>query len=301
MDESLEPPAEPAFQPYLSHLPSRAVQTFGLDRGLKFSVANLGVQRWLDRRWAYIASEIGFLAENLVAKGNVVVECGAGYGLRSIALAELLGPSGRLIAFEPECRRHDILTENASINALQNITAEAMVLGSAEGISVLHHDRLGEATVCHDCVDGVTAKTPCSEATSVSFKAPMVTLDVYVQQTHLDPDVLILDATGSEREILRGARTTLGRFPKLWILLDPEASSRDRCSLFELGQILDLSHYDWSVISRKKTPSHPSKPIPMIAGPSYILGVPRPVRYAMSAGRAVGTHPTGTPLESYSR
>jgi FkbM family methyltransferase len=291
---------EAAFQPYISALLSRGFQTLGIDRDLKFLVPGEAMQRWLDRRWSAIISEFAFLAGNVVASEDVVIECASGYGIRSIALAALAGPNGRLIGFESQRRCQEILRENTRINGLPNITAEAMVLGDEEGVAVLHEDHLGQATVCYDCTRG-TPDAQCRRDASGSFEVPMVTLDGYLEQKHIVPDVLVLDAGGNEREILRGAKTLLGRFPKLWIAIDPEAPSRHRCSLAELGQILERSHYDWSVISRTKTPPNPHKPIPMIAGPSYILGVPRPVRYAVSASRAVGTHPTGTPLESYSR
>jgi FkbM family methyltransferase len=295
-----EPSPEAAFQPYISALLSRGFQTLGLDRELKFLVPGEPMQRWLDRRWSSVISEIAFLAENVVVSGDVVIECASGYGIRSTALAALVGPSGRLIGFESQRRCQDIMRENARINGLPNITAEAMVLGADEGVAVLHKDRLGHATVCHVCTRGIS-EAQCRRDTSGSFEAPMVTLDGYLEQKHIIPDVLVLDAGGNEREILRGARTLLGRFPKLWIAIDPEAPSRHRCSLGELGQILELSHYDWSVISRTKTPSNLPKPIPVIAGPSYIFGLPRPVPYATLANRSVGTHPTGSPLESYSQ
>ena len=59
--------------------------------------------------------------ETLVTSGATVVDVGANIGYFTVLSALLAGPTGRVIAFEPEPRNHAVLTDNVARNGLRQV------------------------------------------------------------------------------------------------------------------------------------------------------------------------------------
>jgi len=66
-----------------------------------------------------LLSDSGIL-RHLLKPGDTFVDIGANYGSYSLVAAQLVGPTGRVIAFEPQRRLADSLVRSLSANALQN-------------------------------------------------------------------------------------------------------------------------------------------------------------------------------------
>lgn len=69
----------------------------------------------------YDREEIGFLEANL-RPGDVFVDAGAHIGFYSLMAARVVGPSGRVIAIEPQASTFDRLRWNISANHLPQVT-----------------------------------------------------------------------------------------------------------------------------------------------------------------------------------
>ena len=69
-----------------------------------------------------------------VQLGDVAIDVGAAVGTFSIALSELVGPEGRVIALEPLPQQFEILTCNATRTRHQNITCVQFAAGAASGV-----------------------------------------------------------------------------------------------------------------------------------------------------------------------
>ena len=76
------------------------------------------------------------LLDELVGPGDLVVDAGANRGVFTVRLSELVGPAGRVLAFEPnpECVRR--LEQIAG--AAGNVVVHASALSDVPGVAVLH-------------------------------------------------------------------------------------------------------------------------------------------------------------------
>ena len=70
----------------------------------------------------------------LIRPGSVILDIGANVGLYSLLGSELVGPEGRILAFEPEPNTHAVLLKNLSANRIKNVTALPMALSDRNGM-----------------------------------------------------------------------------------------------------------------------------------------------------------------------
>jgi FkbM family methyltransferase len=61
---------------------------------------------------------------HLVSSGQTAVDVGANIGYYSLILSRLVGPRGRVLAFEPEPSNFELLRRNIYLNRLDNVIAE---------------------------------------------------------------------------------------------------------------------------------------------------------------------------------
>jgi FkbM family methyltransferase len=102
-------------------------------RGLMlFNRNDLYIGKSLEKYGEFSEFEV-LLFEQMVRAGAVVVEAGANIGCHTVALAQRVGPSGRVIAFEPQRLVHQTLCANLANNGLTNVDARRMGLGSHPG------------------------------------------------------------------------------------------------------------------------------------------------------------------------
>lgn len=79
------------------------------------------VARWL-RDVGWFEPTETRLVQRLVKAGDTVVDVGANIGYYTLQLARLVGPGGRVFAFEPEPRNFDLLRRNVWENGYDNVT-----------------------------------------------------------------------------------------------------------------------------------------------------------------------------------
>ncbi|SEH37437.1 FkbM family methyltransferase [Magnetospirillum fulvum] len=136
------------------------------------------------------------LFRQLVQPGDVVVEAGANIGALTIPLGRMVGPSGRVLAFEPQRGIFNLLTANVVLNGLDQIWAERVALGAESGeiavpaLSLSRQANFGGVSL------GAAEGEPC----------PVRTLDSY-GLTALK--LLKIDVEGSEAGVIAGAERTI--------------------------------------------------------------------------------------------
>jgi len=164
------------------------------------------------------------LFRDLLRPGDVAVDVGANIGALTIGMARMVAPRGTVIAFEPQRTIFDVLCHNLRQNGLANVTAYRRALGSAPGaIRVPPLDYSGAENFGGVSLGGAQGE-----------EVEVVTLDsLALPRLRL----LKVDVEGMEREVLAGARQTIGRLqPALYIENDRAEHSRALISLlFELG------------------------------------------------------------------
>ena len=68
-----------------------------------------------------------------VRAGTTVVDIGANIGHHTVVLSKLVGPSGRVLAFEPQRRVNRVMVSNLALNMCDNVDAFEFALGAESG------------------------------------------------------------------------------------------------------------------------------------------------------------------------
>jgi FkbM family methyltransferase len=161
----------------------------------------------------------------MLRPGQVVVEAGSNVGAHTLFLAEAVGPSGAVFAFEPQRLVFQMLCANLALNDLINVRACQAAVGSAPGfITVPLLDPSRPQNV------GGLGLGNWSEGE----KVPVMTIDSLELARC---DLLKADVEGMEAEVLAGAAETIRRHqPVLYVENDRKDKSEALIRLiFELG------------------------------------------------------------------
>jgi FkbM family methyltransferase len=121
-------------------------------------------------------------------------------------MAQLVGPRGCVVTFEPVPETFAALEDNIRLNALTNVWLECAAVGDRE---------LAITLSC--CAGRKLSWTPSATGygwlgKQNSISVPAVSLDRYVQKTGVRPNLIKIDVEGTELAVLRGARQTLMEF-----------------------------------------------------------------------------------------
>lgn len=155
---------------------------------------------------------------NSVRPGSVFVDAGANVGYYSILVARVVGPTGRVYAYEPNPRLHDLLKKNFFINGL---TGEAFT-------NALGSERR-EATLwvrTFDSGGGYLSNDPNCDATASGHTGVRVDVavldDILAKDTEIDS--MKIDVEGYEPEVVAGAKNVIKRSHqlKMFIELNPQ-------------------------------------------------------------------------------
>lgn len=126
-------------------------------------------------------------------KGSTVVDAGAHIGTHAVDLGRLLGPKGRVYAFEPQRKIYRELVENLRLNKVASrVIPLRFALGSANKVIEMNRATPGN--------EGGTAVGHGGD------KAEVRTLDSFALQ---NISVLKIDVEGHETQLLLGAKKTI--------------------------------------------------------------------------------------------
>ncbi|MCG2591239.1 FkbM family methyltransferase [Ramlibacter sp. XY19] len=156
----------------------------------------------------------GFIARQELA-GKAVFDLGSFVGVNSLQLARLVGPTGRVCAFEPNPFNADRLRMNLSENPdlEARVRVFPLALSNEQGTVRFNLHRNVDAGVSSaSYLQG--ARTTLSEETLVELgfqemDVMTCTLDEFVRRTGIKPALLKIDIEGSEHLALLGAMATM--------------------------------------------------------------------------------------------
>jgi len=80
------------------------------------------------------------LMRSLVRPGDTVLDVGANIGCHTLYLSRAVGPTGKVLAFEPDVENLTLLQENLRTNRCDNVIVFPFALGSENGIRQLFVD-----------------------------------------------------------------------------------------------------------------------------------------------------------------
>jgi FkbM family methyltransferase len=143
----------------------------------------------------------------LLRPGMVFADVGAQYGYYSVLAHRLVGPTGRVFAFEPTPRTHAVLRRNAS--RLPNVVAEQVAVYSSAGVLPIHDFGPAYSGLNSVMPFPRVAKEQASGLHGRPFQVRSVRLDDYFGQLGLTPDFVKIDVEAAEISVLQGMEALL--------------------------------------------------------------------------------------------
>lgn len=160
------------------------------------------------------------LLERLLRPGMTVFDVGANHGLFSLEAAHLIGPSGRVHAFEPAPSTRDLLRRNLEGNdATRVVRIVPSAVGGAPGTARLriHRDLSGLNTLAGSDIVWNHQRLRADDLVDV----PVTTLDDHAEAERIERiDFLKIDVEGFELAVLRGASRLLSEQRVGWIMVE---------------------------------------------------------------------------------
>ncbi|HEY3789291.1 MAG TPA: FkbM family methyltransferase [Urbifossiella sp.] len=179
-----------------------------------FNIHDLYIGRSFDEYGEFSEGEID-LFRQCVKPGQTVLEVGANIGAHTVWLAETVGPSGKVLAFEPQRIVFQTLCANLALNSITNVHGFQAALGATAGqivVPTLDYSRTENYGAL--ALGGYQHGEP----------VPLLTIDgLKLPACHF----IKIDVEGMEREVLQGAVETIAAFtPILYVENDREAKKQ---------------------------------------------------------------------------
>jgi FkbM family methyltransferase len=167
------------------------------------------------------------LIGKILTAGGVAYDLGANFGMYTLFLARLVGPSGKVFAFEPLPGNITELTANVKLNGLVNVTIVPMAAARSSGMMSFVRS--------HSTASGHLLRGQRSEDV---MQVQATSLDDFVlRDGQQPPDFIKVDVEGAEGDVLAGGLETVRRYrPAMLVELhNPEADLAVGTLLQQLG------------------------------------------------------------------
>jgi len=203
-----------------------------LNEGIDFSIYLLGAFEPSTQR----------TLQKLIKPGNLVLDIGANIGAHTLAIANSVGPSGKVFAFEPADFAFAKLLRNLALNSdLQARTFPQQILLGAKSTDEPERQIYASWPLRPD-----RSVHPKLRGRMVSAKGATVdTLDAFVAGREIPRvDLIKMDVDGHELPVLQGASHTVRRFrPTLVMELSPYIHAEHRHRFSDLVDLLRAADY----------------------------------------------------------
>lgn len=151
--------------------------------------------------------------ERHVAAGSVVLDIGSHVGFYALLASVLVGPGGRVFAFEPLPANLSYLRRHLELNRIDNVSVLECAVSDASGVSSFR--------------EGANRHTGRIDPRG-DLRVETVSLDELVAAGEVPlPDCIKVDVEGAEAPVLEGARATLER-SRATVFLATHGAGRQR-------------------------------------------------------------------------
>ena len=173
-----------------------------------------GIGNLLFLQGKYASARVSEIRE-AVKQGNVVIDIGANIGYFTVLLANLVGPEGKVYAFEPGPRNYGLLQRTIERNGYAHVIAEQKAVSNKAGEFLLYQT-------------GSRAANTLSPGKHISaVKVDMVTLDEFLSDEH-DITFIKMDMDGSEPLAIQGMAQLIQRSSSLRVLAEYQPGNLKR-------------------------------------------------------------------------
>ncbi len=197
--------------------------------------------------------ELAYL-ERALSPGNTFVDVGANLGIYTLVASRIVGPSGRVIAFEPSAQSFSQLKANITLNGLTNVQVYPAAVS----------DKIGQAFLYHgsDPAQNSLGRDPRLEPKGEEVVTQ--SLDSAISQASVGRvHVIKMDVEGAEELVLRGADTVVTmHHPTIIFEINQDASTR--LGLSPLGAWDLLNSFGYRFVSIRGNAVHEAKSLPTL-------------------------------------
>ena len=167
------------------------------------------INEWIEKGHFY-ENDVGLFLTRIIRSKDTCVDIGANIGMHSLLMSSLVGPKGKVIAFEPEKVSSEELRANVKLNNFRNIKLKKTILGENSGEEIFFHFSSDDSGISY----GV--KQPDNE--NLDWQCLKTsTLDKEINDKKIK--VVKIDVEGFEGQILRGSKSLLQKdIVRYWIV-----------------------------------------------------------------------------------
>jgi FkbM family methyltransferase len=161
---------------------------------------------------AFEPKEMAFV-ERFLQPGMTVLDLGAHQGLYTVLASLRVGPSGKVISFEPSPRERWALRLHLALNRRSNVIVQGVAVGDENAEADLY--------VVKDTSGFNSLRPPDVDASTTTLRVAVVRLDDWLASHQIDRvDFVKMDIEGAELAALKGATQLLERRPRPVILAE---------------------------------------------------------------------------------
>ncbi len=139
-----------------------------------------------------------------VGKGDCVYDIGANCGQSTLHLADAVGTSGKVVAFEPMPDSYQRMVCNVELNGLGFVTPVCAAVAAAEGVGQFQFDH-------HQPTMGRLSSANWDLANAEVMEVNQLALDSYEQQGWPAPSFLKIDVEGGASAVFAGGHELIRR------------------------------------------------------------------------------------------
>lgn len=162
----------------------------------------------------FIPDEVNILRK-ILKPGMVFVDIGANIGYFSLIAAKLVGPAGKIFAFEPDENNFSLLQKNIEVNGYKNITAVKKAVSDKTGLAKFYLEK-----------ENLCAHSLAPRENRDFMEVEIMSLDDYFKDKKID--VVKIDVEGMEPSVLSGMEKLIKSNESMAIITEyyPNAISR---------------------------------------------------------------------------
>jgi FkbM family methyltransferase len=177
----------------------------------------------------------------ILQPGDFAIDVGASLGMHTIAMANAIGYTGHVDAFEAEPRLTAILNRTLAVNGMHHVSLHACAAGAKDGTASFNVAQ----TIGHSSLYDLGSDNLVRDKVTV----PMKTLDSAIAP-NIDIKLIKIDVEGAELDVIRGARRILTQSTDCAIVAEcgPSHLRRVHVSLADwIGEFTSLGYEAYTI------------------------------------------------------
>lgn len=180
--------------------------------------------------------------QRAIRAGDTVFDIGSNIGLFTTMMAQAVGPTGRVHAFEPSPTFAADLRRVLGLNELTNVTVNQCAVSDKIGVARFAEVQERDVRRESSHLDMSAGMEQTASMSHRWIEVPTITLDDYVFSHGLEPALLKIDVEGAELLVFKGGQETLRKHHPLIVL---EIHPTEPDFFVELHALLTSLDYRW--------------------------------------------------------